>query len=93
MPGCLCEPSTIYPVPSFTPKLLEGSVADCAPAPPFQLTPEYKKLGEMVAADPKLAGRVVVAKVRWRPIIRSMWQSLRKEYTTFSNISSSWILL
>ena len=26
------------------------------------LTPEYKKLGAMVAADPKLAGRVVVAK-------------------------------
>lgn len=28
-----------------------------------QLTPEYKKLGELVAKDPKLSGRVVVAKV------------------------------
>ena len=29
----------------------------------MQLTPEYKKLGELVAKDPKLSGRVVVAKV------------------------------
>jgi len=28
-----------------------------------RLTPEYKKLGELVAADPKLSSRVVIAKV------------------------------
>ena len=32
------------------------------------MTPEYKKLGEAVAASPKLKDRVVIAKVSpWRP--------------------------
>ena len=29
----------------------------------LQLAPEYKKLGALVSKDPKLAGRVIVAKV------------------------------
>lgn len=31
--------------------------------PLMQLTPEYKRLGELVAKDPKLSGRVIIAKV------------------------------
>jgi len=54
----ITEPSHVYTNPFPTPPLLHYRSGHCK-----SLTPEYKKLGDLIARDPSLNSRVVIAKV------------------------------